>query len=97
MHKDVEHFDFDVLEADTLIRLFPAPVLCGSKVLRVVADDVFVDYIAFLLGTDEDRNDFAHEKNYIEVASSKVNLRVEHTSPTNSAILSWYPRRSPMK
>ena len=59
MNEKVEHVDFDVLQCYALVRLFPASVECGSKVLGVVADDVLVDVVALLLGADEDGDDLA--------------------------------------
>lgn len=59
VYKNVEDVDLDVLECYTLVRLLPAAIECGSKVLGVVADDVLVDVIALLLGTDEDGDDLA--------------------------------------
>ena len=59
MDEDVEHVNFDVFECYALVRLLSAAIECGSKVLGVVADDVLVDVIALLLGTDEDGDDLA--------------------------------------
>jgi hypothetical protein len=54
VYKDVEGFDLDVLECYALVRLFPAPVVCGSEVIGMMADDVLVDEVPLLLGADED-------------------------------------------